>query len=160
VDDTDLEAVREERPIAPAPQPVLRPVALAGVELRDVVPAVVVDDEQAATWPQDPGGLGDLGGVDATERRPARHQGVGPRGFLGLAGRIAPVDQADARPELAEPLGEAARLAIDERDVPVGERAQRIERARNLALDIESERELAREGIRECHGQVRHGRGV
>src|SRR5690242_11817605 len=49
VDDPNAEAAREERAVPPAPGPVLRQLA---AQLRDVVAAVVVNDEQATLRPE------------------------------------------------------------------------------------------------------------
>ena len=58
VDDADLEPAAQERAVAPAQEAVLGQVA---AEARDVVAAVVMEDEQAAARSQDAGRLGDLG---------------------------------------------------------------------------------------------------
>src|SRR6185295_14999169 len=55
VDHAHAEPTREERAVAPAPRPVFRQIA---TEPRDVVAAVVVDDEQPASGPEDPVHLG------------------------------------------------------------------------------------------------------
>ena len=136
MDDPDPEPGREERPVAPAPEPVGGEVA---AQPGDVVAAVVVDDEQAAIRPQGAVGFGKVAGVGSVERGPAGDDGVdrfgrqaerqGPRaGRCGDARHVAG-DRLEIR--------ELPRPAADDRDVAPGKGPKRLERAGDLAFDVE-----------------------
>ncbi len=125
---------RQERPIAPADQAVLRQVA---AQARHVVASVVEQDQQSAARSEDPPDLGGLGRGGATERRPEAGQDVGRR-----VGRVDPRrsvrrGERDPRTELgklssADPIG-----TIEQQHVASPGRTQCVEHPRDLALDIE-----------------------
>jgi hypothetical protein len=100
-----------------------------------------MDDEQATTRPQDPLRIGDLVGRGAAEARPVAHDDVGRGGgrVEGCgSGRRGRRDAGAQRLQLPRPQ---AAGAVDDEHVTVGDRAQGLEGARDLALDVEGIRE-------------------
>ena len=81
----------------------------------DVVPAVVVDDQQAPVRPQHPIGLAQVGLVDAAERRPQGDEGVeaarrAPRGRAGSSTAARrPAIPAAARRSWRQPSGRSTK---------------------------------------------------
>ena len=63
-------------------------------------------------------------------------------------------DGTDPRAERGQPLDELPRLVASPRDVAIGERSERVERTRNLALDVEGGGETKRERVGQRDGQV------
>ena len=141
MDHPDPEAVRQERSGPAGPRAVLRQVP---AQARDVVAAVVVDDEQAAARAEDPIGGGELVGLDAAEGRPGADDRVGR--VLGERPRVVAEqgsDARDARPGGGQP-GQFLGAPAHEDDLAPGERAERLEGAIDLALAIEGGRQHGR----------------
>ena len=155
MDDTDLESVGQERAVGPAPEAVFRTLRTAGAEPGHVVAPVVVHDQQASARPHDAVGLGDLAGVDSSERRPGTDEYVGPRLWrAGPARRFTQGDGTNPRAERGQPVDEHFGLAANPRDIAIGTRAERVERTRNLALDVEGGGETKGERFGQRDGQV------
>ena len=126
---------------------------------RDVVAAVVVDDEQAAVRPQRALGFSQVAGVGAIERGPAGDDGVDRFGRHAQRQRPRARRCGDAHhlPGDRHESRQLTRSAADDRDVAPGKRPERLERARNLALDVERAEERVGIGTWEREGEVGHG---
>ena len=159
VDDPDSEAGAQEWPIPPAPLAMLRPVA---ADASDVVPSVVVEDEQPAVDSQHPLCLGQLERIDAAKSRPGRYDGIG--GGIGEGPAFVPawferIDELETGSELAKALC-FPLTATNQDDIPTSDRAECIEGPRNLALTIEGCAELTRQVGIERKREIGHAGGV
>jgi len=134
MDDADPEAVREERAVAPGPRAVL---GLVAAESREVVAAIVVDDEQPTAWTEQPIGFGDLTRIDAPKAGPRAHHRVGAS--RGKLARTVVEDRADGRDARAggRPARNLRGSRIDRDDVPAAQRAERLEGSVELAFAVE-----------------------
>ena len=133
MDDPDPEAASQERPITPAQEAVFGQVA---AESRDIVPPVVVEDQQAAPGPEDAFGFRHLGAEVVTERGPEAHRDV-----RRVIGRVEPRRsirwrEGDPRAQFGELPGSDPVGAIEVQQVSPSDRTQCIERPRDLPLDI------------------------
>jgi len=77
-----------------------------------------------------------------------------------MARRVITRDRPDPRAERGQPIKEHTRLTVHPGDVATGERSERVERTRNLALDVEGGGETPRKRVGQHDGQVRHERRV
>ena len=129
-----LNPPRRNGPSRRLSSPVLGQVA---AQPRDVVTAVVVDDEQPTARSQDAGRLAPLVVGQATERRPQADDDVRRRVGRVDARRSVRLRERDPRAELGELSGTDPVGAIEQQDVASPDRTQRLERPRDLRLDIE-----------------------
>jgi hypothetical protein len=159
VDDPDPEPSRQERAVATTPGAVFRKVP---AQPRDVVAAVVVDDQDSSAGSQDTLGFSELGPADATKAGPRGDHGigltVGQRPADGPARRKG-IDAGQPGPGLGEPAG-LEGTATDEDDVATDDRSECFERSWDLALDIQGPRERVGERRLEGEREVGHAAGV
>ena len=87
----------------------------------------------------------------------ASAHGFGVRAWPAVSSRATGRTRA---PSAVSRSTSIARLSVDPGDVATGERSERVERTRNLALDVEGGGETPREGVGQRDGQVRHERRV
>ena len=150
-------AVAQEWPIAARPGSVLR---LRPADLRDIVPAVVVDREQTAAWAEQSRSLGDLVGDGTTERRPEADDDVSRGIGRGERRRTARVDDSHPGAKRFQLPSAKTGGCIDDDDVSPLHRTQRLDRPRDLALDIEDPGQLFVEPGPQFEGEISHRRGV
>lgn len=90
---------------------------------------------------------------------PQRHDRVG-RGLWRVVRRVTLTrDEGHARPKVLQLACPKSRPTVDEHDITTRERAERLQGAGNLALDIESVAEPLRQGGVEVDGEVCHESG-
>ena len=157
MDDADLEATRQEWAVAPAPESVIRELA---AQLGDVVPPVVVHDEEAPAGTQQALRLGEVIWLVAPERRPKCHDDVGSVIGRLERGRSARRDERYPRSEIRELSSADAVNTVNENHVPSTHRAERLERSRDLAFDIEDPGEMFGEPGGQFEGEISHRPGV
>jgi len=157
VKDADLEPVAEERSITSRPRPVLR---LRSTDLRYIVAPIVVHREQTAAGAEDSRSLGDLVGDGAAERRPQADDDISRRIRRGERRRTTRVDDGDAGAECFELPSAKTLGCIDDDDVSSLHRTQRLDRPRDLALDIEDPGQLFVEPGPQFEGEISHWRRV
>ena len=153
VDDPDLESAAQVRAVAPAQQPVLGQVP---AEPRDLVAAVVVEDEQAAAASEDTVRFAQARSEIAAEGSPrlattsAESSGASIREdpFVAANVTLAP---SSASCRGANPLG-----AIEQQHVAPPDRTQCLERPRDLRLDIEDAGQSLGEPVPEFDREICH----
>ena len=133
-------------------------------------------DEEPSAGTQDPLGVGELGGVDAPERRPEPDHDVralvwpihGCRTFgqvaaAARAGRSTrahedplPLDDCEARPGVGQLVGPHSIVAVEQYHVAIRDRSERFEGAHDLAFDVEDAGEPVVEAPIERDREVGH----
>ena len=117
-----------------------------------------MDDEQAAAGPEHAIRLGEVGRGDAAEPAPEGDEDVARRVAERERERaLAARDGHRVAPGGAQTLDPGRAGDVEHRRGPADERAERVEGARDLALDVHGTGEAIGEGGVGREGEVGHG---